>query len=170
MLTPIVSLWLIMRNSRTVASWFSPKAGSDTLSLVIAVLAIFVATYLAMKFFKYVFTKVFDYFRVWDMDRFLGGALGLFKATALLWIVIAFAFIAYPSGRKAISQSPIATQILLFGEGVPLLQQKFDRANRYVRALSNPLERYTLPSGPAGGSGNSLENLKALKEMDLGNY
>jgi len=166
LLTPLVGVWLAARYTRTLAGWLSSRASDNTLCLVFAVLIIFVLTYVAVKLLRYVFQRGFDYFRMWDLDRFLGGAFGLVKATVLLWIVIAFAFIAYPQGRKTISHSPVSTQILLFGEGVPFLHQKLTQAGGYIKGMSNPLERYQLPNLPNDASGTELE--KALKGFGAG--
>jgi len=56
---------------------------------------------------------------MWELDGFLGGALGLFQATTILWVLIAFAFTTYPAGRQLIRQASIALQILRFGGDAP---------------------------------------------------
>jgi hypothetical protein len=164
MLTPIIGLWLSIHHARSVANWFSPGSTMPAIPIAFAVLAIFVATYLFVRLIRYLAEKLFNSVRLWDMDRFLGGAFGLVRATAVLWIVLAFVFIAYPDGRRAIYRSPIATQILLFGEGMPLLKQKMDKAHGYVTALANPLKRYQAPELP---DSETISNLKALQGMNL---
>jgi uncharacterized membrane protein required for colicin V production len=169
-LTPIIGLMLAMRYSKGLASWFPVGSGSGNgLQIAFAVLAILVVTYLLVRLVRYLVEKLFDRLRAWNWDRYLGGALGLVKASALCWVILAFVFIAYPAGRKTIVKAPIATQILLLGQSIPSLKQKMDKANTYITALSNPLKRYDLPTRP-DSQDNWLDNLQELKKLSQGSF
>ena len=166
LLTPIVALWLTFRYSGRLSACFSGATGDHSSALVLAIVAILILSYMGIRLLRNIVSRVLDRFHIWDMDQFMGGALGLVKATVIIWIVIAFVFIAYPGGRKVISQSPLSAQILLFGEDAPVLRQKLNQANRYVQSIASPLQRYQLPELPS--SINNRANLEAVKELDLG--
>lgn len=166
-LTPVISIWLSLRHARTIASWFSPQSALPTVSLVLAILVILIVTFLGMRLLQCLVSRVFDALRIWELDRFLGCTFGLVRATALLWVVLAFVFIAYPDGRREIYRSPVAMQILVLGEGVPFLHQKMNEANVYVTALANPLKRYELPTLPSESDSTAVINLRAIQGLRL---
>ena len=166
LLTPIVALWLTFRYSGRLSNCFRGATGDHSSSLVLAIVAILALSYLGIRLLRNIVSRLLDRFHMWDMDQFMGGALGLVKATMIVWIVIAFVFIAYPDGRKAISHSPLSAQILLFGEDAPVLRQKLNQADRYVRGITNPLQRYQLREMPS--SINNPAYLEAVKGIDLG--
>jgi chromate transport protein ChrA len=165
LLTPIVALWLSLRYSGRLSYCFSAATGDHTSALVLAIIAILVVSYLGIRLMRNIFSRLLDRFRIWDMDQFMGGALGLVKATMIIWIVIAFAYIAYPEGRRAISRAPLSAQILMFGEDVPALRQKLNQANRYVKGITNPLQRYQMPE--LTGDPNNRANAEVMKGLNL---
>jgi len=165
-LTPVIGVWLILRNSRTVAGWLGPSS-PNTIRLVIAVVIILAVTYVAVRILGWLLAKLFDRVQVLDLDQFLGGALGLLRATAILWVILTVGFVVYPSGRKAISHSPLCTQILSLGNGLPFVQRKADEAHRYVAAFTDPLKRWQLPTQQGMDTGTLRSNLRVIEGLDL---
>jgi uncharacterized membrane protein required for colicin V production len=165
-LTPVVALWLCLRYSHRMSFWFSRATGDRAVSLVLAVIVIMVASYVGIRIIRSLASRLFDRLRMWGMDQLLGGALGLFKATMILWVLIAFAFIAYPKGREVIRSSPLSAQILLFGDDVPFLRLKLNQANNYVKGIAKAAERYQLPQSPDGAGDPA--SAKAIEGLDLG--
>ncbi len=167
LLTPVVALWLCLRYAHKLSFWFSGATGNASASLVLAILVILIVSFIGIRIIRNLLSRLFDRLWMWNMDGFLGGAFGLFQATVVLWIFIAFAFIAFPEGRQVIRGAPLSTQILLFGEDMPFLRQKLGQADRYVKEIAKPLDRLRSPTLPAGVSAPT--NLKALDGLDLGN-
>jgi uncharacterized membrane protein required for colicin V production len=166
LLTPAVALWLCLRYAHKLSLRFAAATGSASASLVLVILVILVVSFIGIRIIRNLVRRLFDRLRMRDLDKFLGGALGLFQATAIVWVVIAFAFIVYPKGRPAIQRSWISSEILSLGDDVPFLRQKLSQADRYVKSTGNPLDQFR-PAAPPE-SVNALANPKALDDIDFG--
>jgi hypothetical protein len=167
LMTPVVALWLCLRYAHKLSFWFKGATGNASASLALAILVILIVSFIGVQVLRKQVSRLFDRLRMWDVDGLLGGALGLFQATVVIWILIAFVFIAYPEGRPAIERAPISAQILLFGEDVPYLRRKMGQADRCVKEIAKPLDRLRSPTLPAGVSAPA--DPKAIDGLDLGN-
>ena len=166
LLTPVVALWFCLRYAHKLSSQLVGATGNAATSLALAILIILIVSFVGILIVRSLVRRLFERLRMLELDELLGGALGLFQATTILWVLIAFAFIAYPAGRQLICQAPIASQILLFGKNVPFLKRKMVQANRYVGGITNPRGQPQLPTLPKGASAPA--NPQALDGLDLG--
>jgi hypothetical protein len=164
-LTPVVGVWLCLRNSRLVASWFSPGS-SKTVSTVIAVLVILAVTYVLVRILSNLLGRLFERVSSVDLDRFLGGTLGLVRAFAMLWVVLTIAFVTWPAGRKAIAGAPLASQIVSMGNRLPGLQREAGKAGKFISSLTAPLKDLKLPT-PSSIDSTTIRNLRILDGMPL---
>jgi len=112
----VLGIWLALRYCDALARVLLPLLRNYTFTVVLCFVLILALIWLGLKLLHLALTPLLDWSRFDELDRFLGGFLGLAQATAIVWAFLALGLSAFPPLARVIGQSNASVRILSFGE------------------------------------------------------
>ncbi len=141
---PVLGIWLALRKCDAFATILDPIIHNYTFSVVVSFLIIFFATWLGIRLVRNLLMKLVNWNRCLELNQFLGGFLGLAKATVFVWLILALSLTIVPQSVCVIEKSKASVRLLALGESIT--GQAMSRGKGIVR-LEDSFED---PSGTVG--------------------
>jgi uncharacterized membrane protein required for colicin V production len=85
---------------------------NEVVCRVTSFLVILLAIWLATRLCRRLLAKLVDWRSIPDLDRYVGGILGLAKGTALVWLILAAGLITFPQSVRVVEHSKASMRIL----------------------------------------------------------
>ena len=125
LVTPILGIAIAFRRCDTLAVPLGSYIHNEAVCRVAGFLAILLAVWIAMRLCRKLLSKLVDWRAMPELDRFIGGILGLTKGAAMAWLVLAASLIVLPSSVRVIERSQVSMRMLSLVERLitPKLEQ-----------------------------------------------
>jgi uncharacterized membrane protein required for colicin V production len=114
--SPLLGIWFALRKCDDLAIVLYRLVGNYTVARVAGFLIILICIWLALKLTHKLLFKLVDWPRCDELDRFLGGCLGLAKGVVLAWAILATTLSTFPPSVRIIEQSNASVRLLALGE------------------------------------------------------
>ncbi len=118
LVTPILGIIIAFRKCEIPAVLLSRYIHNDAVCRVAGFLAILLAVWVVMRICRKLLSRLVDWRSIPDLDRFIGGILGLAKGVALVWLVLAAGLIVLPQSVRVIEHSHASVRILSLAERI----------------------------------------------------
>ena len=114
--TPVLGIWLALRHCDALAEPLVAVFRDYTVTVVLCFLLILAVVWAGFRLLHSVLARLVDWDRYPLLDQGLGVFLGLAKATALVWVLLALGLSAFPPLVHVVERSNASMRILTFGE------------------------------------------------------
>lgn len=158
LLTPVVGIWVALRHCDSLAVPLLPVFRNYTVTVVLCFLVILAVVWVGLRLLHSLLARLVDWDRYPLLDQGLGVFLGLAKATALVWVLLAMGLSAFPPFVHVVEGSNASMRILTLGEHAA-----------GTRQLSGELARLPDPLGDVTGAFSLFEHARdRYKGLDSG--
>ncbi|MEO0078320.1 MAG: CvpA family protein, partial [candidate division WOR-3 bacterium] len=87
----ILGIWLALRRVELLATVLDPIIKNPRVSAVVAFLTLLLLFWIALRIGRMMLTKLVDWARLTDLDRYAGGLLGFARGVTVVWLLLAAA-------------------------------------------------------------------------------